>query len=176
MMKILKNKNGMTLIEMIVSMVLFVIVAATVSAILVPMLKVYAKANEFAECNTLLDNIANQIISDLSDATVELEDLGAGNEISITIDNPEDVKYSVDSDSGVLLKNDIPVLTKTYYKNKSVSFVCNSASTDSGTAYTLTVIILSDRHGEMMRRKYVVRPLALNQYQEISNIAAPETA
>lgn len=166
-MKILESKNGMTLIELIVGMVLFVIVVTAVSTILVPMLKVYARANELAEYNTLLDNAANKIIGDLTNATALLKHLDVENEISITIDNPDDVQYSIDSNSGVLLKNGTPVLSKDYYKNKSVSFSCRPVESDSETAYMLTVNILSDRDGGnnvMISREYAVRPLALNQY------------
>lgn len=162
MMKNLKEKKGMTLIELIVGMMMFAILTAAVSAVLVPMLRVYARANEFAECNTLLDNVANQIIKDLSNATKEL-DLSADETILITIELDE-IIYTVDNSNGVLLKNGIPVLSKSYYKNKSVNFSCVSISSSAGTAYMLTVIISSDENGEMIRRDYAVKPLALNQY------------
>jgi len=154
----------MTLVELIVGMLLFAIIAASVSAILVPMLRIQSHANELAEQNALLDTVANQIIGNLSSATVPLKNPGADNEIYITVDNPDDVKYTVDESNGIMLKNGSPVFSKSFYKNKSISFFCKETQDDSKKVYELTVIILSDKGGEIIRRNYAVRPLALNQY------------
>ena len=162
MKKILRNKKGVTLIELIVGMVLFTIITTSITAVMVPMLRNYAKANELAECNTLLDNVANQIISDISVATAPVAHTEFADIISITVDSPGDVTYTVID--GLLQKNGAPVLAKSYYKNKSVSFSCKPAASAEGTAYILTVIIISDTDGEMIRRDYAVRPLVLNQY------------
>lgn len=169
MLQIIKDKSGMTLTELIVGLVLFAIITITASAILAPLLKVYTKANELAECNTLLDNVAAQIIKDLSNATVVIAGLDDDDdvltdELPITIDT-DDVTYTIEADTGILQKNGIPVLSKTYYKGKSVSFTCKLVAGDPGTAYTLTVIVLSDRDGEMICRDYDVKPLVLNQYE-----------
>ena len=40
--------------ELIVGMILFTIVTAAVSAVMMPMLRTYARANELAEMNTLI--------------------------------------------------------------------------------------------------------------------------
>ena len=161
MIKILKSKEGMTLTELIVGMVLFAIVAAAASAMLVPMLRIYTKANNLAECNTLLDNVANQIIGDLLESTKEPEWDNDHPSITVTIDDPGDVLYTIGD--GVLLKNGEPVLKKNFYKGKSVSFICAREGT-TDKSYRLTVIITSDRDGEMIRRDYAVRPLVLNPY------------
>jgi prepilin-type N-terminal cleavage/methylation domain-containing protein len=170
MIKILKSKKGMTLTELIAGMMLFAIITAAVSAVLAPMLRTYARANDLAELNTLLDNLANHIISDLSKATA-IGNVGTQNIISITIDT-DIVEYTVEhagDDAGALLKRvngsaPTPVFVKDFYKNKSVSFLVTPES--SGSAYTLTVRIL-DRDNSpipMISRDYAVRPLALNQY------------
>lgn len=168
MLKILSNKKGMTLMELIVGMMLFAIVAGTVSAILVPMLKAYTKANEIAEYNTLLDNIANQIIADLLQSTDDPLLNNTKPSIMITIDNYADVLYEIDDniDSvnyGALLRNGTPVFTKKFYKSNSVSFVCELES-GADKAYKLTVTISSDKDGSSISRDYAVRPLVLNQY------------
>jgi len=161
--------------ELIVGIMLFAVVATAVSTILAPLMKVYTKANELAECNTLLDNVANQIISDLSGATDKIRDEDLNREVSgenpnsvlrITTDAPDDVRYTIDGSDGVLLKNGVSVLSKPFYKGKSVGIICNKAPVKTGEAYILTVILLSDKDGEMLRRDYAVRPLALpsNQY------------
>lgn len=165
MIKILKCKKGLTLTELLAGMLIFTIVALSVTAILSPSLRVYIKANELAECNTLLDNLANQIISDLSEAIVPLDLPDIDNELLITTDPSYDIIYTVSSD-GVLLKNGNPVLAKDFYKKKSVHFSCVSAES-SEIAYTLTVIIMSDKDGEMIRREYAVKPIALNQYNDV---------
>ena len=68
-MKILKNKKGLTLIELIVGIVMFTIIALTVATSLTPTLFAFMSANDFAEYNALLDNIANQIVGDMMQAT-----------------------------------------------------------------------------------------------------------
>lgn len=170
MIKVLKNKKGITLIELIVGLMLFAIVTAAASAVLAPLLSVFAKVNELSECNTLSDIVANQIIGDLFNATVEIEGLEDDddelvNEIKIIGSNLGIITYKIDT-NGVLLKNDISVLSKTYYKNKSVSFSCALSSIGAEKAYILTVTVLSDKEGKMISRDYAVRPLAIleNQY------------
>lgn len=168
MKKILKSKKGFTLVELIVSIVVFAIILTSVSTILVRILRFYAQANELAELNTLVDNIANQITSDISRVTlpVPVQDLGKENDVCLTIEETNDIRYTVDALDGVLLKNDSIVYSKPFYKEKSLSFILNAESGAAGVAYILTVRILSDQDGggEMISRDYAVRPLALNQY------------
>jgi len=166
MFKILKNKKGMTLMELIVGLLLLSIVVTAAGASLAPMLKVYAKANDIAEWNTLLDTIANHMISDMAEMTVPPATM-RDDEIAFTA-GLNDISYSVDANSGVLLKsvNDsVPkaVLTEGYYKRKSVSFSCASAGGTS-TAYILTITIASESSTETISRDYAVRPLALNPF------------
>jgi prepilin-type N-terminal cleavage/methylation domain-containing protein len=167
-LKTLKSKSGVTLMELIVGVVIFAIITTAVSAVLAPMLRAYSHANELAELNALLDTIANPIKNDMSDATDPLEKLGIDNEILIPI-NTNTIKYTIGGD-GVLLcsVNDsppMPVLPKTFYNNKSVDFRVIRIDPPEA-AYTLTIIIRSDRDDgrEMARRDYAVRPLVLNQY------------
>ena len=166
MMKVLKCKKGMTIIELVIAMILFVMLTIAVSAVFAPMMRAYAKANEIAECNTLLDNIANQMISDMSEVTKPLEDnnsLPVDDILLIDIDNVK-VDYSIDSD-GIVLKNGAAVLSKNFYKDKSIKFSCSAADELDGKAYILTVAIFSDENNEQIAsRDYAVKPLFLNQY------------
>jgi len=164
--KILKCKKGLTLTELIMSILIFTIITGTVSAVLGPLLRTYMRANELAELNTLLDTIANRLITDISDATVPV---GHGpNSCSISIGSNV-IIYTVgtgDDDDGVLLKsvNDsvpTPILSKIYYDGKSVRFNL----TGGPGVYMLNIEIFSDRDGRVMiDRDYAIRPLVLNQY------------
>jgi len=160
MKNVLKNKKGMTLIELIVGLVVFTIILTTVSAILAPILGFYSKANELAESSTLADSIASQIIGDLSNAT-KLSNLD-DDIITMTVNNPDDVEYTVDA-GGVLLRNGFEVLTESFYKGKGVSFSCEDA--DGAGGYILTVAIWKENKDDpMISRNYAVKPLALSQY------------
>ena len=66
LVKAVKNKKGLTLMELIVGILMFSIISVAISMLLAPILSSYARANDFAEYNALLDNIANQIIDDIS--------------------------------------------------------------------------------------------------------------
>lgn len=166
--KILKCKKGMTLVELIVGVMIFTVITTIASAVLAQMVRVYSQSNELAELNTLLDNVANHIVSDISNATTPLVNIGIDNEITVVIDT-NTITYTVAGD-GTLLRSaggaaPIPILPKTFYKNKSVGFVLNLSPSGTGTAYMLTVTIHSDHNGSpIISRDYAIRPLALNQY------------
>jgi len=160
-MNLLKNNKGFTLTELIVSMLILSVITVSVSAVFAPVLKTYEQANNLAERNTLLNNAANQIIGDLSEASRPL-DVPAHNDITITIDGQDDIIYSRGSD-GTLLKNGVSVLSKNYYKKKSVDFDLAQAP-GTGEAYILTVTVTSDGGGGSISRNYAVTPLILNQY------------
>lgn len=148
----------MTLTELLVTIVIFSLVTAAVSTMLISMLRVYQRANDFAEYNSLIDSTANPIVSDLQESTAKPELTDSGSKITIIVDSAK-IEYSV-NEEGVLLKNKSPVLVKGYYKGKSVEIACTSS--DSGKEYTLTVTVFSDS-GTAVSRDYTVRPLVLNQ-------------
>ena len=177
-MKIFKNKKGLTLMELIVGMLMFAIIGLTISTSLAPTLMAYMRANDFAEYNTLLDNVANQIISDMTQARevpqfeqgVWVEDVTR----NLTIRMPtHNVTYTVDN--GVLQRSrggePAPVFAEDFYKRKDVSFMLtgtgNAASPTSLSLFTLTVR-LTERVNVgntpfELEREYAVRPLMLNQ-------------
>jgi len=164
MMMILSNKKGMTLMELIVGMVMFSIISVSISMLLAPTLFAYMRANDFAEYNALLDNIANQIISDLSQSTDEPKFPPGGDWIEWRADDDSsfltittrtrlvrytvgDLVFDTDNESlgGVLQRvgvneNDEPelfdVFSEDFYKRKAVSFSIEEATSNSGEDIT----------------------------------------
>jgi prepilin-type N-terminal cleavage/methylation domain-containing protein len=67
------NKKGVTLIELIVSIFVFSIIMVTAVSIFAPMLRTHAIANDYAEANTLLDNIANLVLHEIDNAVGEID-------------------------------------------------------------------------------------------------------
>lgn len=176
--KVLKSKSGMTLTELLVGMLIAALLMASISAVLVPTLKIYKTANDLAEMNTLLDNLANQITSDFSIAkTVNFTDTGEAWIAVITKTNDSYITYSV-NDDGILCRDATPVLAEGFYKNKEVSVeyyngedydglteLDSSSLNPVGAKEFIIRIILSEKGGsEMIRRDYAVKPIMLNQY------------
>jgi hypothetical protein len=177
----------MTLMELIVGILMFTIISIVLSMLLAPILSSYTRANDFAEYNALLDNIANQIISDLSQA-VPVPDpdppnlntnpdftpgpggwaVNAGGDLTITTQNRV-ITYTVavDADSGleVLRRNGVDVFSADFYKRKNVSFRLDADNVDN-TAFRLSVR-LTERGNTpfVIDREYAVRPLMLNQHR-----------
>jgi len=177
--KILKNKKGLTLIELVVGLVIFGIISVAVSASLAPTLFAFMRANDFAEYNILMDNIANQIISDLSQSTVLPEFTEAGdwpepgwNDLTI-IKSSVIIHYSImGSDSSApamgILQREIggetwEVFPVDFYKRKVVAFKLETYSEDP-LSYTLTVRLENSNGDFILERDYAVRPLILNQH------------
>jgi len=177
--KLLKSKKGFTLIELIVGLVIFGIISTAVATLLAPTLFAFMRANDFAEYNILLDNIANQIISDLSQSTDPPVSTAAGtlpndtwNNLSITMPAAR-VRYTVavDEDSVYqlpVLHREIngvtsPVFTAEFYRRKLVSFKLESEP-NVENAYKLTVRLEHENGNFVIERAYAVRPLILNQH------------
>ena len=160
MSRTLKNKKGMTLIEIIVGSMLFVLVVVTVFTVLSPMMLAYSRANDLAEYNMLLDDIGNRIVNDIAQAS-EITQL---NPLTMTIDSVQ-VTYSIEN--GSLFRQtgttpSIPVFHPDFYRGKQTSIEA------SGTApnFTLEVTISSPSGGQgasgaVITREYAVRPLLM---------------
>lgn len=174
MMKLLKNKHGMTMIELIVGMLVFSIIAISVSTILVPTLRAYAKANDLAEINTLLDNLSAEILDDISRADkVTL----SGGSTNLRIEtNVNTVIYDIGASApneGLLCRDGTPVLHEDYYKGKTVRLECyqddKSALLDDGTishdtisdgtmpsTFYVRMTLISSEGNDMASRDYAV--------------------
>ena len=161
MRNVLKNKKGMTLIEIVVGSLLFSMVVITVSAVLAPMMTAYMRANNIAEYNTLMDNIGNMIVSDIAQAS----EVTPGNPLVLVIQGTE-VYYTVEN--GILQRGDsltdpYDVFPSGYYRGKAIDF--NVEQTPPG--YTVSVTVSSPGGGvgassAVLTRDYAVRPLLIN--------------
>ena len=170
--KLLKSKKGFTLIELIVGLIIFGIISTAVAAVLAPTLFAFMRANDFAEYNILLDNIANQIISDLSQSTEPAPDFKEGsdqpdddtwNNVTITMPVAR-VHYTVAGGilhRGINGEEPLEVFTEEFYKRKLVSFKLNTIAEN---CYILTVRLVHENGNFEIERKYAVRPLILNQH------------
>ena len=184
--KLLKSKKGFTLIELIVGLVIFGIISTAVATLLAPMLFAFIRANEFAEYNILLDNLANQIISDLSQSTeppgfVAGGDQPDGTWNNVTITTPAAiVRYTVEGadNRGILIReiNGEPhrVFTEDFYRRKLVSFKLNYLIDADTPSYTLTVRLDHVNRNFEIERVYAVKPLILNQYEPTTVVVPPE--
>jgi len=176
--KLLKNKKGFTLIELIVGLVIFGIISVAVSASLAPTLFAFMRANDFAEYNILMDSIANRIINDLSQSTEppvfdEAGDWPEGwNDITI-IKSASILRYTIDdvaANRGMLMietgGKEFLVFPDDFYKRKTVAFKLETISTDPNgpVAYLLTVRLENTNGDFSVEREYAVRPLILNQH------------
>jgi len=171
MRKILKNKKGFTLMELIVGMVIFAIISISISMVLTPTLSAFRRANDFAEYNALLDNIANQIIGDLSQSVREPDfepDVDIDDNVLTIHLNAKVVRYYINN--GVLWREvgdtAMPVFTEDFYHRKSLSIAFAPVDADDTdfVSYTLTITIRENGGaGFEVSRDYVIRPLLLNQ-------------
>ncbi|MCL2088292.1 MAG: prepilin-type N-terminal cleavage/methylation domain-containing protein [Oscillospiraceae bacterium] len=169
MIKYVKNKKGMTLVETIAGMMLFAVIALSVAAIIAPMLRTYIMANRFAEYNTIIDNAANHIIGDLHSITEPIADdmMGIENQLQITVNISNTVTYT--ADGGILTRNQNGYINNpmpdSFYKGNKIGFTCDRApGSYDGEAYVLTVFIFSEEDGRVRTKDFAVKPLLLNQY------------
>ncbi|MCL1822787.1 MAG: hypothetical protein FWG44_01160 [Oscillospiraceae bacterium] len=169
----LKSKKGMTLVELLTGIAMLSFLMIMITSILMPTSRVQSRVIDLAEMNTLLDNVSNPIIKDLSSATSVVPGsmiFGADDLVRIPIGNTW-VEYTVDPASGILMRETNRdggvsrfVLSPAYYRNKSITFAVTDAGLTSGTGFILTVIILSDTGEELADRSYAIKPLAVNSY------------
>jgi len=155
---VLKNKKGMSLMEILVGTLMFALIAVTVTAVLAPMMLTFMRANDLAEYNKLLDNVGNIIVSDISRASEALPESGENSAV-ITVSTGNTVVYT--APAGSLLRNGEPVFPAGFYKGKTISF--NVSKTTPG--YTVTVTVSSAGRpaavASTLERDYSALPLML---------------
>ncbi|MDR2571149.1 MAG: hypothetical protein LBD23_12805 [Oscillospiraceae bacterium] len=120
--KVLKSRSGLSLMEILVGSMMFALIAATATAVLAPMMQAYARANDFAEYNIILDSVGNKLISEIAQA----DDISAygDNIINMTI-NGVPVVYSVNGNGILNVQregDDREVFPEGFYKGKQVGF------------------------------------------------------
>jgi len=171
MRKMIKNKRGVTLIEMIIGGLLFTMVVMTVSAVLSPLMSTFRRANDFAEFNQIVDGIGNRITSEMAQS--DIVDSATGTNIVTMKRGSATIVLDIDGvDSGILRRRlteslsdpgvEYPVFPTDFYRGKTVSFeviVPTGATPD----YTVNVTVQADGRisSAAVVRSYVVRPLLM---------------
>ena len=160
----IQRKKGFTLVELIVAMMLFGILTASATAILVPTLHTFERANDMDELNVLLDDIANTLTNDLRRAagiTV------ANNGSEATINSYITYSIGTGEDEGLLVRNGRLVYDRRYYKGKTVEIQYrnwqNTAALDGDVngPFYLRITIRYDTGPAAAGRDYAVRPMGM---------------
>jgi hypothetical protein len=157
------DKRGVTLVELVVGMIVTLIVVSAAGAVLTPMMRVFARSNDLAEMNKLLDTVSGLLIADINRADrIDID----GDDIRITT-NVEVIDYYIDED--ILFRAPVvddvraegrPVFQRDYYKRKMLGIEFSELGENIKVPFLITLTI-SDRFGELGRRDYAVSPLGL---------------
>jgi len=166
--KLLKNKIGMTLMEIMVGSMLFGLVAMTVTAALAPMMLAFNRANDFAEYNLVMDTVANRLTSEIAQASsidisnsAELKVVTSIGEIRYHVNNGQLWQIFKSGPVGTTSPG-IEVFPDDFYKGKQISFTVTheppiSPETTSQN-YTVTIDISSTGpSGATATRTYAAR-------------------
>jgi prepilin-type N-terminal cleavage/methylation domain-containing protein len=166
MIKRLKPTAGFTLIEIIIAMTIFSIIVASAALVLNPTLNIYRRAKETAEVNTLLDTIANEIISDFKMASsISITGIAGNQRATITrVNNQRITRLSYEVRGGILFRIDhsipghpgVRVLDDSFYGGKNVRIIY-----DGVTEFTITVVLLENGN-QIASREYAVNPVRLS--------------
>lgn len=150
------DQAGVTLIELIVSMMVLSIIAVAVITVFLPMYEAYKTANNLTEVNTLLDNVSVLIIDDVAKAS-SIRPSGVS-ETAFTITTSYDILY--DNDEGAIHRSAFgkrtPLFDPDYYGNKKMTALCSV----DGDLVTITLCLTSET-GWKVSRSYMVRPIGL---------------
>lgn len=164
MMKLLKDKKGTSLMELMVAMIIFAMIATSVTMILVPTLREYGRATELAQINSMVNNVGNEISSDLSQST-ESATIQALNTIDIQMANNQVTYTSQGTSNGrsQLMRSynggsPSPVFAAQYYRDKGVVV----SYTEEDKTYTIEVALYDENDELLVSRNFIVRPLILN--------------
>ncbi|MCL2079538.1 MAG: type II secretion system GspH family protein [Oscillospiraceae bacterium] len=173
MLKILKSKKGLTLVELIIGIIVMSVILVAISGVVMPMMRFQARAIEVAEQNAMLDSLANQIIYDLASAIDTPNQSGNSGEddwalVISTGTGGGTVTYTIDS--GIIMREQAgvksPLLPEGYHRKleaqvNSVGIVELNEIEVDGIVYELTIELKKD--DTLFSRAYAARPLALNQ-------------
>lgn len=181
--KVLRNQEGITLIELMVAMLLLGLFLITVSIIVPTIMRQFTYSNSLSELNSLMNNVAIEVSNDMLMATRAIDTDNTeitvnGETIStdkITIHtNAGSITYATPvteddwgADSvGLLLRAHSNtgdtfspvVFPRAYYRNKSVRIECEEISAG---LFKLTVYVQDQNYRTTLSREYYVRPLGL---------------
>jgi len=152
MLKILKSKSGVSLIEILVAAMMFSILTFAVVMVINPLMMAQVRANSLAEKNTILDSVGNLLTTELSGAT-EILEFGV-DELEFSTAQG-DVIFTISS--GHLLRNGALVFPEYFYRGKTLSFVVEENASGYGYFYLVIVTVYPNE----ISRSYAVRPMIL---------------
>jgi len=157
------NSKGMTLIELIVSVMVLSVIMIAVTTVFAPILRTFERANNLAEANTLLDNLSALIMDDVAGATGI-----TGGSGTFSIKTTHEIRYYTNT-AGILYRSapgfDGPVLHKDFYKYRGTAgdetvFSVSAACTYLEGLVTIT-LTLTATDGWSLTRDYTARPVGL---------------
>jgi len=161
----LLNSKGVTLMEMILSIMALSIIIIAVTAMFAPIMRFYERANNLAEANALIDNISALVFDDVTNA-VSVEP-GSG---TFTIRTSYNIEYYSDS-NGILRRRapgfDGPVLQRDFYKYKgtggdeTVFSASADCKFDENTGMVTITLTLTADDGWELTRAYCAKPIGL---------------
>lgn len=67
--KVLKNNKGNTLVELVISLLIFAIITLATNSIVIPIIRIINVAVSVGELNTMLSDITNELGSNINNAT-----------------------------------------------------------------------------------------------------------
>ena len=150
-MKHLKNNKGMTLIEVIISLIILSLVTVSVSQLMISFSNLYKQINTMASTNILLDVVSADILNEIRHAK-GIDELTDG---SITIKtNNGSVKY--DAEGGRVKKDGVDIYHEDLYKHKSV--VLNFGQDDDNGIYSVKITLKGGGSADVART-YELIPL-----------------
>jgi len=173
----LSSKKGLTLTELIVTIVVFSIILTSAAAFFVPMLRSYIRTVDFAEANTLIDTIATLVINEVTNST-HFEDnqgrIGAGiSDLSSMYELPERDNWHIGNAQGTVFRiydgtwqwsttpeNEASwrsVIDRNYYRSKNLFIGWYNYN----GVVTLTIRLEQNNDWWQMERNYAVRVLGL---------------
>jgi len=167
-MKRVYNRKGITMIELMVSMIVLSIVMIAVTAVLMPMYRNYQKANNLAEINIILDTLSALVMNDIAGA-ISIDPPSGSTEsgAALRINASFDIIYTVmvmntDNGNSILMRSARggeaqALLEEEFYKNNSIS--AKWTVEDGLVEITLK---LTSAEGEW-ERTYKARPVGLEQ-------------
>jgi prepilin-type N-terminal cleavage/methylation domain-containing protein len=169
-MSVIKNKKGLTLMEMVVAMVVMSIIMMAVMTVFLPTYNAISNALEVAEVNSLFNSLSSVILSDIESA----RGIGGGDG-AFTVTTRVNVQYVYGLDvvpdgegriRGRLTRGTnisgnpglpVPVFAEGFYKRKTIGVSCVEAN--GRVTLSLT---LYDRNGfEIANRTYIAHPVGL---------------
>lgn len=144
LVSLLRDKSGVTLMELIISMTILAVFMAAASGLLVPILNTYIATKEHTNATVLANNISEVISNDLSFASTVT--VSGGNTAEIVKHSGDRVVWSANADGQIVYKDkgkDVAALDKAYYFGNKVALefvevdannVCNFIIKVSGKA------------------------------------------